>query len=155
MHLRLFCAGLAVLLSVASSDAADFTASLTGDQEVPPVTTTATGSASFTFLSVLGTERLISVRTNTRLSSRVTGAHIHNGAGGVDGPIVLDFSNGSIISTSFLAINVNSAADLEGPLDGQTLSDLRDVMTAGEAYINVHTSTNPDGEIRGQIEVAE
>jgi hypothetical protein len=152
MHLRLICAGLAVCLSAATAQAADFTASLTGDQEVPPVTTNATGSASFTFLNIFGNERLITVRTNTRLSSRVTGAHIHVAPEGLDGPIVLDFANGSLLSTSFLAINVNTADDLEGLLEGQTLSDLSDVMENGNAYINVHTSTNPDGEIRGQIE---
>ncbi|HUQ72449.1 MAG TPA: CHRD domain-containing protein [Planctomycetaceae bacterium] len=149
------CAGLAVFLSVANTQAADFTASLTGGAEVPPVATNATGSASFTFLSVLDTELLVTVRTNTRLSSRVTGAHIHTGAVGVAGPIVLDFSNGSIVNTAILGININSAAHLSGSLAGQTLSDLRELMTTGDTYINVHTSTNPSGEIRGQIELAD
>jgi len=41
--------------------------------------------------------------------------------------------------------------DLMGPLQGKTVEDLVHVIQAEQAYVNVHTETNPDGEIRGQI----
>jgi hypothetical protein len=44
-----------------------------------------------------------------------------------------------------------TAANLEGPLAGQQLTDLIDIMDNGTAYVNVHTKDFPLGEIRGQI----
>jgi CHRD domain len=45
-----------------------------------------------------------------------------------------------------------TAADLVGPLQGKSISDLVDQIKAGNAYVNVHTEKYPAGEIRGQIE---
>ena len=41
-----------------------------------------------------------------------------------------------------------------GSLEGGTLEDLLDLFHADEAYVNVHTSQFPPGEVRGQIRVA-
>ena len=41
---------------------------------------------------------------------------------------------------------------LTGPLTGMTMGDLVHWMRSGEAYVNVHSTTHPGGEIRGQIE---
>lgn len=145
-----FGAGLAVCLAVslaaAPVQAADFRADLTGDQEVPAVETDAMGLALFQFVRVFGQERLITARIDVGLSGPVVGAHIHNAPAGENGPIVLDFANGVILS-GVVKLNVNSAADLEGPLQGLTLQDLRALMDEGSTYINVHTEANPDGEI--------
>jgi hypothetical protein len=46
-----------------------------------------------------------------------------------------------------------TSADLMGPLQGRQMSDLIALMQNGTAYVNVHTEQNPDGEIRGTIEV--
>jgi hypothetical protein len=154
-RLSLFCAGLAVFVTLswesAPAKAADFSATLSGDEEVPPVDTDASGSAFFTFQTLFRREFLITVRFQSGLSGPATGAHIHNAPPGVNGPIVLDFSLGSILSTGFVSVNVNDADDLSGPLAGETLQDLRDAMENGNTYINVHTAENPGGEIRGQI----
>ena len=40
---------------------------------------------------------------------------------------------------------------LVGPLAGQSLTDLREAMEAGNTYVNVHTADHPGGEIRGDI----
>jgi hypothetical protein len=50
-----------------------------------------------------------------------------------------------------LAEGTITAADLVGPLSGKSLSDLMTDVMAGETYVNVHTTQNPAGEIRGQI----
>ena len=44
-----------------------------------------------------------------------------------------------------------TSSDLVGPLKGKQISDLVKLINDGEAYVNVHTETNPKGEIRGQI----
>ena len=44
-----------------------------------------------------------------------------------------------------------TSADLQGPLTGKHISDLVKLLKTGGAYINVHTSKNQDGEIRGQV----
>ena len=41
-----------------------------------------------------------------------------------------------------------------GSLAGKSIADLVAKMQSGEAYVNVHTEANPNGEIRGQIEMA-
>jgi hypothetical protein len=40
---------------------------------------------------------------------------------------------------------------LKGPMQGKTLGDLAAAMDSGDAYVNVHTAENPNGEVRGQI----
>jgi hypothetical protein len=57
------------------------------------------------------------------------------------GPVTGDLTEGSITSAS-----------LVGPLQGKQLSDLIALMQNGQAYVNVHTEQNPNGEIRGTIE---
>jgi len=41
--------------------------------------------------------------------------------------------------------------ELMGSLKGKTVNDLIEQIEAGNAYLNIHTSKHPDGEIRGQI----
>lgn len=45
-----------------------------------------------------------------------------------------------------------STENLEGPLVGKQISELLDLFDMGEAYVNIHTAANPDGEIRGTIQ---
>ena len=44
-----------------------------------------------------------------------------------------------------------SSSKLEGPLKGKQISDLTKLIEDNDAYVNVHTKQNPNGEIRGQI----
>ena len=50
-----------------------------------------------------------------------------------------------------LQTGVITKANLVGSLKGKEISDLVDLINAGRAYVNVHTSQYPGGEIRGQI----
>jgi hypothetical protein len=133
-----------------------FTAALNGLQEAPPNASTATGFATFTFNDAL-TE--LSYKLSVFGLIDVTAAHIHLAPVGSNGPIVLwlypfgapaqlipDESNG------LLSQRTVTAADLVGPLDGQSLNTLFNEMSAGNAYVNVHTLGFPAGEIRGQIQ---
>ena len=134
---------------------ATFTAHLTGKAEVPPVETMATGEALFQ-LSKDGES--MSYRLIVANIENVTMAHIHLAPAGQNGPVVLwlypagpppelipGFTNG-VLSTG-----VVTADDLVGELAGSSLDDLLEKIENGDAYVNVHTTQFPGGEIRGQI----
>ena len=142
----------------------NFVAPLAGDQEVPARDTLARGAAKFQ-LSADGTElSFILIASNI---DNVVASHIHVGAAGVNGPVVL-FLFGSVAPgggrhDGVLATGTATAANLTGPLAGQPLSVLIDAMESGGAYVNVHTNDGvgdintgpgdfPGGEIRGQIQ---
>jgi CHRD domain len=117
-----------------------FTAELTGKNEVPPVNTQATGVAQFQ-LSADGKE--INYDLSARDLNGFMMAHIHQGKAEENGqPITspLSIGKGKITST-----------DLQGPLAGKQISDLVNIIKNGQAYVNVHTDQNQNGEIRGQI----
>ena len=132
-----------------------FVAPLSGDEEVPPVATRARGNTVFK-LSSDGTA--IEYRLMVANLHNVTQAHIHRAPAGANGPVVAwlypDSPPSQLIpgrSSGVLATGTITAADLVGPLEGATLGDLLDEMTAGNTYVNVHTQQFPPGEIRGQI----
>jgi hypothetical protein len=90
----------------------------------------------------------------------VSAAHIHLAPPGENGGIVLwlypiDGPPGGLIPGPFngvLAQGVVTADNLTGDLEGATLEDLIEEIEAGNAYVNVHTSEYPSGEIRGQLD---
>ena len=53
--------------------------------------------------------------------------------------------NGALVQGSI------TADKLEGPLKGKSISDLVNLIQKSSAYVNIHTQSFPDGEIRGQI----
>jgi hypothetical protein len=116
------------------------TAKLTGDQENPAVTTSATGTGSFT-LTAAGLEFDLTVEGLT-----FTAAHFHNGAIGVNGGVVRTITNDFAGNT---ASGIWTSSDTE-PLTPGLIADL----LAGNLYINVHTAANPGGEIRGQVNLS-
>jgi hypothetical protein len=146
---------------------------MTGDEEVPVRETRAQGQAHFQ-LNRAGTE--ISYWMNVANIENVTMAHIHVAPAGVNGPpVVWLYPNTSPPALAAgggriqgrVATGSFTAADLVGPLAGQSLSALLEVMRAGNTYVNVHTRLSddeedpvntgpgnfPGGEIRGQIRV--
>ncbi len=78
--------------------------------------------------------------TATDLSSGLTGAHIHSGAAGVAGGVLIDL-------TPFVAGDHINAVIYGAALTTPVVN----AMLKGETYINLHTASNPNGEIRGQI----
>ncbi|MEO9533467.1 MAG: CHRD domain-containing protein [Crocinitomicaceae bacterium] len=110
-----------------------FSAKLTGDQEVPVVTTSATGVGGFLLNATRDT---IWVNINLDgLSGPITGMHIHEGAVGATGPVVEDLGP---------MLTGNQA---RGFITGFELNK----YITGAYYVNVHTDAEPNGEIRGQI----
>jgi hypothetical protein len=142
-----------------ASAATSFTATLTGAEEVPPVTTPATGSATF---SVSGGQITYTVN-GTNVQNAVL-AHIHVNPTGVNGLVRLDLCGTGApqpACASFPASTGVVATGTNGTALGITFDSLLSAMRTGGAYVNVHTSAagctpgdqgcNPGGEIRGQI----
>jgi hypothetical protein len=126
-----------------------FTSQMSGTEEVPPVDTTATGTAEFN----LGTNG-IDYQASVSGISGVTAAHIHSGNVGENGPVIVTLFKSDTPSNQTNGVLVKgtiTAADLEGPMQGKQFSDLVSAMSSGGTYVNVHTEANPNGEIRGQI----
>lgn len=130
---------------------------LTGDQERPtPIDTRAVGQ----FLMKDNGDGTIGFTLIASNIQNVTQAHIHRitTAGAETGGIVVwlypDAPPAVLIpgrSSGILAQGSFSAANFVGSLAGQPLSVLLTDIAAGRAYVNVHTSANPPGEIRGNM----
>jgi hypothetical protein len=140
-----------------------FGAHLTGAEEVPARTTDATGHTVFS-LSPDGTT--LRWRLIVDDITNVVASHIHVGAEGTNGPVVLflagPFAPGGGPVEGILAEGTATSANLVGPLAGMSLDVLIGHMRSGNAYVNVHTNDGvdpqntgpgdfPGGEIRGQI----
>lgn len=108
---------------------------MVGAQENPPVTSAGSGFARFTFDDA--TKVLTySVTISGIPAGEVTAAHIHRGAVGVNGPIVYNLSTVGFTTVSgSITLTDADVADLK----------------AGNFYVNAHSTTNPGGFARGQI----
>jgi hypothetical protein len=133
--------------SVSAQGPPTIPASLTGNEEVPPVQTEATGVAEF---KQAGTEyRAYSVKA-TNIQG-VTAGHIHLGAKGENGLVVFTLFKFDTPKNQVLETGTITADKMEGPMAGKQPSDLATAGVNGMLYVNIHTVQNPNGEIRGQI----
>jgi hypothetical protein len=131
--------------------ATTFTADLSGAEVVPPVDTLATGSATFT-IDATGTRAYFKLTLSN--ITDVIASRVHEGGPGTNGQGVLILYPGPTRSgpfTGVLAQGKFNASVLIGSLTGKTLADLAVMLQGGQAYVNVGTTKNPQGEIRGQI----
>lgn len=108
-----------------------FTARLTGDAEVPPVATGASGTLTLVLDPTRG-ELRYQLRHDM---AAATMAHLHTGAPGESGPVAIAFPVALDGLTGTLPITAAQIADLQ----------------AGRLYANVHSPAHGTGEIRGQI----
>ena len=106
---------------------------LSGDQEVPPVSTPASASGSIAVSSDQSVSGTITVS-----GMEATVAHIHEGPQGQNGPVIIPLTK-----TSESTWAVPAGAKLT---DAQYKSYL-----AGNLYVNVHSAAHKGGEIRAQI----
>lgn len=138
-----------------------FSTDLSGDAEVPPVETNASGHATFE-LKEDGSELHFEVYIDC--IRNVNQGHIHLGSEDENGPVVVwlypqetqepDTIEG--LSREFvLAEGTITEDDLVDELEGESLDALAAEMEAGQTYVNIHSEQNPEGEIRGQIEADE
>jgi CHRD domain len=124
---------MAGLLSTGATFAAEMKVKLSGDQEVPPVQTQASGNGTITVnddMSVSGSV--------TTTGIKATAAHIHEAAAGKNGPVIVPLEKKS--DNEFVV-----------PA-GAKLSDAQyKALKAGNLYVNVHSDAHKGGEIRAQL----
>jgi hypothetical protein len=115
------------------ASAADVKVMLSGSEEVPAVTTSASGSGTIT----VGDDMSISGSVTTT-GVAGTAAHIHTAATGQNGPVTIPLTksgdNGWAVPAGTKLTDAQLAA-----------------FKAGNLYINVHSDAHKGGEIRGQI----
>ncbi len=150
--LMTFAAAAAVFGFASTAQAEElFRVHLSGDEEVPLVDNRATGQVK---LIVNDAETQLHYELRVANIEDITQAHIHRGAAGENGPVVVflfGFIGEGVTRNGLLAANTRTSADLVGPLAGAPLEDLIEQIRSGNSYVNVHTVANPPGEIRGQL----
>lgn len=130
---------------------------MVGFQETPSILSEGTG----TFRATLdpGGSSISFTETFSNLSSDVTASHIHFGQSGVAGAVFVFFCGGGGKPAcppggGTLTGTITGADVLGVPAQGITagsFGDLLRILRSGDAYVNVHTTNHPGGEIRGQL----
>ena len=141
-----------VFSTAAQAQTITFTANLHGGNEVPGVSTGSAGTATVTWNTA--------TRTGTyrvdvyNMPVGTTASHIHVGAQGVAGPVIINFtvppggiSNDYGLTGTFACSDVVPRA----PQGINSCDDFEQAIMLGNTYVNVHSSANPGGEIRGQL----
>jgi hypothetical protein len=112
--------------------AADVKVTLSGANEVPPVTTSASGEGTLT----IADDGAVSGSVTTK-GVQATAAHIHMGAAGKNGPVIVPFTK--------------DGDTFKAPPGAKLTAEQMAAFKAGELYFNVHSAASPGGEIRGQL----
>ena len=115
-----------------------------GAQEVPPVVTAATGEA--TVVISADDTTIWYIVEYSGLSGALAAAHIHTGAAGVNGGVILPLA-----ASASPMVGTLTAADFSASGSVTTFAEAVAAIKAGETYVNLHTAANPGGEIRGQV----
>jgi hypothetical protein len=106
---------------------------LAGGNEVPPVSTQASGTGNVTIGEDRSVKASITVKDMT-----ATASHIHEGAAGTNGPVIVPFTKTG--DNTFAAP------------EGAKLTEAQyESYKAGKLYVNVHSARNPGGEVRAQL----
>jgi hypothetical protein len=138
-------AASAVLLSSAKPTRAagtTYKTTMNGATEVPPTTSTGTGTATVTYDA--STKQVTWSGTFTGLTGPATAAHIH-------GPADPGKNAGVIVPLSQKDVPFTSPFQGSATLTDDKAAALAAALSGGQAYVNVHTAANPGGEIRGQL----
>jgi len=123
----------AMLISAGLAIAGEGKVTLSGADEVPAVTTSATGVGKIT----VGADKSVSGSITTK-GIAGTAAHVHLGAPGKNGPPVI-----TLTRTSDGVWSIPEGSRLT---DEQYAS-----YKAGDLYVNVHSAEHKGGEIRAQL----
>ncbi len=144
-------AALAIAPAAVSAQAAtQWRAALTGANEVPAVTTTATGTFTGTLDEMAGTLAWTLV---VPAATSITAAHLHTGAAGVNGGVALGLYTPAAGTATVGSLNLSgtaNASNLSGTF-ANNFAGFAEAVKAGTIYANVHTTANAGGEIRAQV----
>jgi hypothetical protein len=119
-----------------------YKAALNGASEVPPTTSTGTGTATVTYDA--STKTVTWQGSFSGLSGPATAAHIH-------GPAEAGKNAGVIVPLSQKDVPFTSPFQGTATLADDKAAALAAALSGGQAYVNIHTAANPGGEVRGQL----
>lgn len=128
-----FVGMLATLSLAGTAVAADVKVTLTGGEEVPAVTTSATGTGTITIKD----DKTVTGSVTTK-GVMGTAAHIHLAPAGKNGPPIITLTK-------------KSESEWTVPEGSKLTDEQYAAYKAGSLYVNVHSAANKGGEIRGQL----
>jgi hypothetical protein len=139
----LFLAAATFMTALPASASALFLlkADLDAAQEVPAPIGVPVGAGGIAMMTYDEANNLLKWNiTFQNLSGPAILAHFHSGPPGVAGPVRID---------------IGTVSGLNSPMIGQAFltAPQENGLLSGNWYINIHTQTNPRGEIRGQVTV--
>jgi len=147
------CVVTAATLAVCTAPAAaqTLTANLNAGEETPSFLTGAVGTVSVS-VDQKNEELTISL-TVFNLPAPTTAGHIHIAPRGIAGPVVINLPIPSGRTDDLkLEFRANAKDFVARPEIGiNSMTDAIQAILLGNAYVNVHTTTHPAGEIRGQL----
>jgi len=106
---------------------------LSGANEVPPVSSGAAGSGTVTIAPDMSVTAKITVT-----GMNATAAHIHQGAAGSNGPVIVPFTK-------------TGDNTFEAAAGAKLTQEQYAAYNAGNTYVNVHSAAHPGGEVRAQL----
>jgi hypothetical protein len=109
------------------------TLTLSGANEVPPVSSSASGTGTVT----VGADGAVTARI-TVTGMTATAAHIHSGAAGSNGPVIVPFTK-------------TGDNTFEAAAGAKMTPEQLALYKAGNTYVNVHSAAHPGGEVRAQL----
>lgn len=129
-------------------EATRLNAKLTGTDEIPLCATGGATAVGTGTVAISENESAIAIRvSHSGLSGAPTMGHVHFGAPGERGPVVLNLGN---LPSSVLVFHEQDYAPTD-PAAPQDFAGLIQAMKNNQTYFNLHTEACPDGELRGQI----
>ena len=133
LELRLKPLAVAALLAATLGTALAADLKLTGDQEVPPNTSTSVGTGSITVAADGSVSGSVAAPGMAGMA-----AHIHVGAAGVNGPVIIPLTGGAGDTWTV-------------PAGAKLTAEQLDAYKAGNLYVNIHTAEHKGGELRTQL----
>ena len=135
------CAAV-LFTSCNNSDTQAFeTAQLSGSNQAPPVTTKGSGTVEGNYNTKTKVITLNLKWSLGNTSDTTIMGHIHKGAAGVSGPVVIPFVG-----------LPSGATDQQFSFTSQPLTEGQEAdLKAGDYYVNIHSNTDPSGELRAQL----
>jgi hypothetical protein len=125
-----FAAAMAIASTVALAETMNV--KLTGEQEVPPVQGSSSGSGTVTINNDGSVSASVSASGFTP-----TAAHIHEGKAGTNGKVIVPFTKEG---DKFVA-----------PPGAKLTPDQMKAFKDGDLYVNIHSAAHPGGEVRAQL----
>lgn len=133
--LGLLCLPALALAAASMAGPKTLTTTMTGSNEVPKGAPNGSGKAVITLNA--GTRKVCWTFSSVKGISNVTASHIHKGAAGASGPVVVAFFSGALKTKGCVKAAKSVITAIEKSPSGY--------------YVNIHTKKYPAGAIRGQL----